>query len=224
MCFSAEVSFGASAVITTIGVVSYKKAGETPLRYIAFIPILFGVHQFVEGFVWLSNLYNEFTPWKQFATNVFLIFAWIIWPIYIPFAMWKNETEPVRKKILRLFIFIGLTVAAGLLYSLATHGAPSEIRGHSIHYDFDKDHPLKFVVVILYFTTVVLSTVVSKVTKMWWLGAANIILFTLSKIYVADKVVSVWCFTAALTSILILYIIIQEKKKQSVIIYSMDDD
>lgn len=224
MCFSAEVSFGASAVITTIGVISYKKAEQTPLRYIAFIPILFGIHQFSEGFVWLSHLYTQFSPVKHLSTSTFLFFAWIIWPVYIPFAMWKNEEQPVRKKLLRVFTIIGAVVAGCFVYYLLTSEVPSEIRGHSIYYGFDKDHPLKLYLVVLYFTTVVLSTVVSSVRKMWWLGAANIVLFTLTKIYVADKVVSVWCFLAALTSIVILYIITLEMKERKGKVYSMDDD
>ncbi len=214
MCFSAEVSFGASAVITTIGVVSYKKANKTPLRYIAMIPIFFGMQQFSEGFVWLSKLYTEFAAFDGLSTYTFIFFAWIIWPIYIPFAMWKNEANGIRKKTLGVFTIIGCIVAAGLIFYMLTKGIKSEIHGHSIHYEFDTKHPLKWLMIPLYFTSVVLSTVVSSVTKMWWLGVANTILFSLTKIYIADKVISVWCFLAAFTSILILYIIVQERKKR----------
>jgi hypothetical protein len=212
MCFSAEVSFGASAVITAIGVVSYKKANKTPLRYIAMIPILFGIHQFTEGIVWLSKLHEAFAFLDKASGYAFIFFAWVIWPFYIPLAMWKNEKHSWRRKMLGSFTLIGLLVSIALFYSMVSFGVESEIRGNSIYYDFDRNHPLKWLLVVLYFTTVVLSTVISNLSKMYLLGVSNTFLFALTKIYVADRVISVWCFMAALTSILILYIIHLETK------------
>ncbi len=58
MCFSPEASFTASAVITTVGIISLKKSQNTESKIMACIPLFFGLQQFAEGVVWLSLLYE----------------------------------------------------------------------------------------------------------------------------------------------------------------------
>ena len=54
MCFSAEASFGASAILLTIGVISLNKSVNVPQKVLSCIPFIFGVQQFSEGILWLS--------------------------------------------------------------------------------------------------------------------------------------------------------------------------
>ncbi len=75
MCFSAEASFGAATVITTIGVLSFKKAKGTDLRLLAMIPVFFGIQQFSEGILWLSSRYEQFAGMEKTSTYAFIFFA-----------------------------------------------------------------------------------------------------------------------------------------------------
>ena len=56
MCFSAEVSFTAAAILLPAGAAAVLRAYQTDRRYvpIAALPLLFGVQQALEGAVWTS--------------------------------------------------------------------------------------------------------------------------------------------------------------------------
>lgn len=214
MCFSAEMSFGASVVITTIGVVAYKKAGKTPYRFLAMIPLMFGLHQFIEGFVWISSTHEEYSDLLQLSTYSFIVMAWLIWPFYLPFAMWKIEKDPIRKKIMLVLVLCGVFVISGLTYILFSYGVKSDIVDCSILYRHGGNQSPNVPFNILYLSTTVLPNLVSKVGKMWILGIINFITYFVSRIYFNERVISVWCFFAAISSVVILLIILDIKKSK----------
>lgn len=224
MCFSAEVSFGASAVISTVGIISLNKAKGTPLKFLAMIPIFFGIQQFSEGVLWLTYNSEQFADLKSVSIYGFIFFAWIIWPVYLPFAFWKLESHPIRKKALFSFFIIGMFISILATYVMVFVGIQARIDGYSIVYEFNL--PVTTFSMILggvYAATVVVPTILSSVRKMWWLGIANVFLYFFSKIYFGDRVVSVWCFFAAMTSVVILWIIMEEKKKEKWSTINTDD-
>lgn len=211
MCFSAEASFGAAAVIATVGIIAYKKADTKPLRLFALIPILFGVQQFFEGVVWISSTNEELAGLLKFSTYGFIFFAWLIWPVYIPFALWKLEKQVVRKKILVALTLVGLVAVFIGMYSILIYGVNATIQDCSINYKpgFKSSYP--WIITIIYLTLTTLSHLVSSLSKVWILGVVNLITFFITKIYYQNYIISIWCFFAALSSLLILRIIISEK-------------
>src|SRR5215469_1072918 len=54
MCFSATVNFGGSAVLGAAGVATLTKVKHRRDLLFAAMPMLFAIHQFIEGFVWLG--------------------------------------------------------------------------------------------------------------------------------------------------------------------------
>ena len=211
MCFSAEVSFGAAAVISTVGIIAFKKATPSTFRYIAMIPILFGVHQFLEGLVWVF-IESDATTYLNISKHSYLFFAWVIWPFYIPYANWKVEKQVLRKKILFGFMLIGLLLGIILLAAIFLLNIEASVVNQSILYKVPYQSSYLWIIHSLYFAAVVLPNIVSSTAKMWVLGALNIVLFTMGKILLDGNVISVWCFFAAITSLFILYIIIYNRK------------
>ncbi len=55
MCFSPEADFTAAAVVGVVGVATLRLVREPRDLLIAALPLLFALHQFVEGFVWLRG-------------------------------------------------------------------------------------------------------------------------------------------------------------------------
>lgn len=214
MCFSAEVSFGASAVIGTMGVIAYKKAEKTPYRFLAFIPILFAFHQFIEGWVWVSAMHDDYSGIRQLSTYSYIVLAWVIWPFYIPWTMWKIEKDAIRKLILLVLVFCGVIVVSSLSYVLMSSGVEAQIEDCSILYNYGDSQSPNLPFSILYLSTTVLPSLVSKVGKVWLLGVINFITYFVSRIYFNDRVISVWCFFAAISSIVILMIILDLNKKK----------
>ena len=55
MCFSATANFVGSGVLGAAGVVTLTKVKHRRELVFAALPMLFAVHQFMEGFVWLGS-------------------------------------------------------------------------------------------------------------------------------------------------------------------------
>jgi heme/copper-type cytochrome/quinol oxidase subunit 4 len=106
MCFSAPASFIASGGLTLLGGASLVVAKKED-KILALIPLLFGAQQFFEGIQWL---YLNTGSSSTLATYIFLVFAYIIWPIYVPACVLILDKE--KRKIMRSFLFLGITVAA----------------------------------------------------------------------------------------------------------------
>lgn len=220
MCFSAEMSFGASAVILVIGVISINKARTFPQRIFGLIPFFFSIQQFIEGLLWLVLANPEYDSWRPMLTNFYLSFAWIIWPAFIPIAMGLLEADPKRKRLFYFFSVIGLFVAASFIHILIFHHASSFINEYHIDYTFDyiPSYPLFFTA--LYLVATIISLLVSSTRKMWMFGIVNLASYLFTKIFFHGHVVSIWCFFGAISSMIILWIIIElnapdEKKKYS---------
>jgi len=141
MCFSPEASFGAAAVISTIGVISYRKAKQPESKFLALVPLIFGLQQFFEGWLWLMLENEILARWEIHTTMGFLIFAWLVWPIYMPFALWKLEKKLARKKTLLVLLITGSIVVIGCIYTLVSLDPVASISGHSIMYSFDVSSP-----------------------------------------------------------------------------------
>jgi len=204
MCFSAGASFGASAVLGTIGVISLKKVLEPTQRPFAMIPLIFAVQQFSEGMLWIGLSHPVAAAWSHFPVYIFLIFAQLIWPVWVPYAVFRLEKDPVRKRILQVLLIIGLFISCYLLYCMFVYRVSAEIRSGHIHYSLSFPIALAWISSVLYFMPTVASLFVSGVKKMPMLGAAILISFLVTKIFFEDFLISVWCFFAAILSLVVL--------------------
>ena len=98
MCFSASASFGAGIVLSAIGIASIKKSETKPQLFFASIPLFFAVQQITEGFLWLALSKPDYALLRWPATYIFLFFAQVVWPFWVPFAILMLEKEQKQKK------------------------------------------------------------------------------------------------------------------------------
>ncbi|MFY0643520.1 MAG: hypothetical protein JXR19_03565 [Bacteroidia bacterium] len=215
MCFSATASFASSAVLITVGVVSMKKAKGTAYRPIAGIACLFGLQQFTEGFVWLGLQHDSFASLLNMSALGFLIFAWIVWPMYIPYAMMHPEKIGKRKQWMKVFLGTGLVVTLALVYILTTKGFTPEIRGHSIHYNVAFKSFLTGPFSILYLMCAIVPPFISSGRMVWLLGGTTLCSFLIARFFYLEHLLSVWCFFAALGSAFVLLAVHLNTKKDN---------
>jgi len=223
MCFSATASFGASAVLGAIGIVTFAKAKTNPQRTFAAIPLIFSIQQLSEGFLWLSLRNTDMASWQSFMTYTFLVFAMAIWPFWIPFSVRLLEKDVKRKKKMNLLVAVGAIVAVGvcsilflypvqaitpLCLTCPTSHAP-EIINH-IHYEFSIPSLVKKLVVffsILYIAATIVTPFLSSIKKMKWLGIVFLVSYLFAITFYSGFVISVWCFFAAVLSFVVLWIL-----------------
>lgn len=209
MCFSASASFGASVVLTTIGIISLKKVQNPSQIPFATVPLLFAAQQLSEGFLWLALKDPSFPYLETFTTLTFIFFAQVVWPTWVPFSIYKMEEKGPRKKILLLIVIIGLIVSTYLAYCLFSFKIEAAIDGKHISYHQDYPNDLKLYGGVLYLIATIVSSFVSGVKWMPVLGCAILVSYIMTEIFYSDYVISVWCFFASVISVTI-YIILRQ--------------
>lgn len=209
MCFSAGASFGAAAVLSIVGAVAVIKAKTIPQGLFAAIPFIFSIQQVAEGMLWLS-FNNDDIPGRSFFTYVFLVFAIMFWPVWIPFTTRLLEKDVTRKKILTMILIAGIIVSAGFACIILLYPLEAVASQHHIHYKLDLPPAINnfmWLFNILYFTTTIISTFISSIKRMKWLGTVFIVGYLFAAYSSNGAVLSVWCNFAALLSIVILWIV-----------------
>lgn len=208
MCFSAPVSFGAGILLSAIGIATVKKTTSRKQLMFAFIPVLFAVQQFTEGFVWLSMTNPDFISIRDPATYMFLFIAQVVWPFWVPFSILILEPGKQRKKLDIILVFLGSAVSLYLFYCLVNFPVQSEILGYHISYIQSYPESISLYFGSLYVISTIGPPFFSGFKKMWTLGVTILISYIITTIFYNDYIVSVWCFFAAIISATIYIILI----------------
>ncbi len=200
MCFSASASFIAGTSLSVIGVAALKNTKSRSELPFAMIPFLFGVQQLIEGVIWLT-FRNDAPFLKEMMTYLYSGFSHVLWPMYIPFAMGTLEAVPWRKKAIFAFEAAGVTVGLYLLYFLVTNPMVAQVAGRHIVYK--SPHFYEIPVMVLYLTATSVSCSFSSHGFVKLFGVLMLLSFFAAYLVHAMTMVSVWCFFAAILSLLI---------------------
>ncbi|AKM78495.1 TPA: hypothetical protein DDZ49_01500 [Candidatus Wolfebacteria bacterium] len=200
MCFSATASFAAGGALSVAGVLTIAKAKKKKELPLASVPLLLGIQQAIEGVVWISfgkPILN------MIATYAYVFFSHILWPIFIPLSVLLIEKDPRRKRILGLFLAIGLGVGLYIAYFIGLNSVTSCIIDRSIGYNSMTLYPL--VTTAVYVTIVCGSLLVSSYRMMNIFGLTLFGSFAVAAWFFVNVFFSVWCFFAAILSVLIYW-------------------
>lgn len=201
MCFSAGASLSAATVLAAIGTVAVARCPARKMRPYAAIPLLFAVQQLVEGVLWLALTHDQ-PLLAMAASQVFNLFAHAFWPAYVPLSVLLLEPQPVRKALLACLALAGSALAA--YYFLRILLAPVEPVTSAGHIEYRMVHALAQTGMALY----ALTTAGALLSSSWpWLrlfGLLVLLAMVVTWWAFAFWLVSVWCFFAALLSVLVL--------------------
>lgn len=201
MCFSASASFIAGSALSVVGVVTVTKAKRRAEIPFAMIPLLFGIQQITEGLIWFS--FQSGAVWLTTAmTYAYSLFSHVLWPIFVPLAIGLLETVPWRKKALYIFQCMGIGVGAYLFYFLVKFPVISQAVNKSIVYD--SPHFYIIPVLIFYIAATGVSSLFSSHKIINVFGIAVLLSIVVAYRFYAVSFVSVWCFFAAILSVMIL--------------------
>ncbi|MEJ6978951.1 DUF6629 family protein [Pedobacter sp. P351] len=207
MCFSASASFIASTALFGGGVASIKQTSRAAQVPFAVIPLMFSIQQLSEGFVWLSLTNSDYSAFEKPSTYVFMFFAQVIWPSLVPLSIYFLEENPLRKKILLILLGIGAAVSIYVTYSLLFYSVKASISSHHIVYYSYFPHQKGLVASVVYLLPTVVPPFISGIKKMNVLGMIIIISLVVTKLFFSRYLVSVWCYFAAIISLIVFYII-----------------
>lgn len=214
MCFSANASFTAGTVLSVIGAMSVRKVKTPSQLFFASIPVIFAIQQFSEGFLWLSLTKPAFAELKTGMTYIFLFFAQVVWPFWVPFAVMKMKPNTERSIFGKILLVCGFTVSLYLGYCLFNYSVNARVDGMHIAYDQPYPESVAFVCGILYVLATVFPPFFVGIKRMWLLGLAILISYVVTTIFYNDYLVSVWCFFASVISIAV-YSVVTELEGES---------
>jgi hypothetical protein len=203
MCFSATASFVASGVLGTIGVATLRHVREPRALLFAAVPMLFAVHQFTEGWVWLGLEGRFGTLALDHLSFLFTLYAQGILPLLMPAAVALMEPPGRRRGVILGLTGIGALVCvwdvSGLIF------LPS--RCFIDHYSIAYRNPMtgNFWISCLYILATCGALLLSTHRVVRWYGVFNVVALTITQIVKAYAFASVWCFYAAIMSVTIYW-------------------
>src|ERR1700760_2824793 len=107
MCFSAAANFVGSGVLGAVGVVTLTKVKHRRELLFASLPILFAIHQFIEGFVWLG-LDGVLSPTVTHNMGAaFMLYAQGLLPFLMPLSVLLFEADARSRRRMLPFLAIG---------------------------------------------------------------------------------------------------------------------
>lgn len=216
MCFSAAASFGAAGILGIIGLFTVKAVKNKRLLALASVPLFFALQQFSEGVLWLS-LQNTITnetigaAFKYF----YLAFAFFIWPIWIPLALFIAEKITWRRILLSILLFFGVMLSLMFVSYLPGNEVFAKISSRKIEYSMKNPFQInQWLIIGWYAAVVILPTLISSLEAVWLFGLALLMSWVVSEQLYHDNFTSTWCFFSALCSILI-YVVVSSSCREN---------
>jgi len=207
MCFSATASLVAAGALSATGGLTMMRAKTKSELPFASIPLLFGIQQVIEGVVWLSF---DIPLLHTVAMYGYMTFSHVLWPIFVPLSIILLETDPFRKKILWLFSLAGSIVGSYLAYYIITDAVTVQIVNHSLAYHSPNLYPL--LIITFYLMATCGSCFFSSHRIINLFGIVLSLSFAVAALFFFETFFSVWCFLAAILSILVYWYFRQETK------------
>lgn len=211
MCFSAPASFTTAALLAIIGALALRRVKDQKQIFLALIPAFFAFQQTGEGILWLS-LQGGHWAWLQvYATYLYLIFAQVVWPTWIPMSVWFLERNKTVKNFISFFIIFGALISTYLAVMLALRTVTPTIIGNNIVYGspFHDSSNWRFVI---YAIPIMVPCLISTVRYLWLFGLSIAASLLISYVFWQHALGSVWCFFVALLSGMVLFLMRSMKK------------
>ena len=200
MCFSATASFAAAGGLGLVGVLSLGRVRTPRQAPFAAIPLLFAAQQACEGLVWRvlerAPFHVARTPWA----HAYLFFALLVWPIYVPSALWVLERSASRRRLLLAAVAAGTCIGAYLTVCATLRDSNACVAFGNLYYWVQVDTSLKRVLLACYVATISMPLVVSSVRGTSVLAGVTLASFAIVGLLYRAGFVSVWCFFAAIIS------------------------
>lgn len=211
MCFSAPASFAAAAALTVIGTATLMQKPEPRLLPFASFPLIFAAHQAIEGLIWLSVGRADAPP--QALVVAYLFLAQVLWPSLTPLAMLMIERGRRRRQPLTALLVAGLVVSAAMAYVLINHPYTVSATAHGLRYATARG--IETQIVGLYVLTTTAPLLMSHHRYILAFGITILIGSALTEVFFFRAAASVWCFFAAVASLLVFLHVRQVRAARS---------
>ncbi|MCW2855171.1 MAG: hypothetical protein JWR52_786 [Marmoricola sp.] len=216
MCFSPQADLVSGVVIGAIGIDCLRHVRHRRSDHLAFaaLPLLFGVHQLTEALVWWGLRGDLPAGWTQPATWAYLLFAFVVLPVYVPAAIRALEPRGVRRNVMAAFVGIGAAVSLVLLVAMIRGPVTARLADHHIAYSTNESAGV--LITVAYVGATCGSALFAGYRHIAAFGVLNLVAVGVIAYLTVDGFASVWCGWAAITSIAIAWHLRRTSETRSV--------
>ncbi len=134
MCFSATANFVGSGVLAGIGIATMREVKHRRELLFASLPLLFAVHQFTEGFVWLGLDHMASAKVLKDAGAAYILYAQGLLPFLMPLSVLLLEPMVRQRRRMIGFLALGTVLAVYILWGLIAYPVDISVKQNSIVY------------------------------------------------------------------------------------------
>jgi hypothetical protein len=134
MCFSPDADFTAGAVVSGIGVATLRRVRVRRELIVGALPLLFGLHQLVEAFVWLRLRDEVSAGVGDAAKETYVVFAHAALPALVPLGFTLLEPDRRRARWMWPLVGLGSALGAYLLWQVTAFPVAAYPLAHCVDY------------------------------------------------------------------------------------------
>lgn len=201
MCYSPEADLIAGFVVGAIAIDAIRHVDDRDDLAIAAVPLLLATHQLTEAVAWWGLQGQVPAAAGDLAITAYLFIALGMVPIAIPYAVMRSEPVGARQSAMLPFALLGVCVSIVLIAGLVTNPYGATIGGHYLAYEATT--PGGGLTAGLYGIAVCAPLLMSSRRSFVVFGLINIPVLILLSILLSTGLISLWCFWAAGSSVLI---------------------
>ncbi|MDQ6910358.1 MAG: hypothetical protein M3Z84_06185 [Actinomycetota bacterium] len=201
MCFSPQADLAGGVVAGMFGIDALRHVRYHSERLLASLPLLFGVHQIVEAFVWWGL--TDRVSWSVGGTAawIYVAFAFVVVPVLVPLAVLAVEPDPRRRKTMIGLTAVGVVVAVTYLVVIMTSPVGARIDGNTVVYSVHLGQ--NTLVNAFYLLATCGLLMISSHRHILIFGVVNLGAIAILLVLASDANISLWCAWAAVTSLVI---------------------
>ena len=202
MCFSPEADFTAGVMVAGIGVETLRRVHARRELIVGALPLLFGVHQLTEGFVWLALRGQVSSGVGDAAKEAYIIYAHAVLPAIVPFGFALLEPDPRHSRRMWPLVCVGLLLGVYLLWQVTVYPVGAQQQAHCI--DYTTHTPNYVLIGALYVLVTCGPALLSSRRYLRSFGLVSLAGVIAVALVRADELTSLWCLYVAVVSLLIL--------------------
>jgi hypothetical protein len=166
------------------------------------LPLLFGLHLLVEGFVWLGLRGEVSAGLGNTAKETYIVFAHAVLPALVPLGFTFLEPDRQRARWMWAPVGLGLLLGAYLLWQVTAYPVEAQEQARCI--DYVTHTPNELLIGTLYVAVTCGPALMSSLRRLRWFGAVSLVGVIAVALVRLNELTSLWCVYVALVSVLIL--------------------
>ncbi len=165
---------------------------------LAALPLLLAAHQVDEAFVWWGLQGHVSATVGRVATWVYLLFAFVVLPVYLPMAVLALEPLGRRRTAMLPFLALGSVVSVVLLAALLHGPVTAELRPY--HLSYGTGLPAGLLIIGGYVVATCGALLFSGYRRLALFGVVNLVAVAVLAGLTISGFASLWCAWAAVTA------------------------